>query len=144
MLIARSPVRNVLVAVAGVAALAIAGCGAEDSAPTSATPDAPSPASGPSKDLDGVVMVAGDRGLYVRCTGAGSPTVVMEGGDGDTSDSYAFAEATVAKATRTCVYDRANLGRSDPAPGPRGLPELVGDLEQLLHAAKDPQALRPR
>ena len=30
--------------------------------------------------------------------------------------------------TRTCVYDRADLGRSGPAPGPRGLPELVGDL----------------
>jgi pimeloyl-ACP methyl ester carboxylesterase len=36
------------------------------------------------------------------------------------------------------VYDRANLGRSDPAPGPRGLPELVGDLEALLQAAEIP------
>jgi hypothetical protein len=37
----------------------------------------------------------------------------MEGGDEDTSDSYAFAEPTVSKLTRTCVYDRANLGQSD-------------------------------
>ena len=26
-------------------------------------------------------------------------------------------------------YDRANLGKSDPAPGPRGLEDLVGDLQ---------------
>jgi pimeloyl-ACP methyl ester carboxylesterase len=62
----------------------------------------------------------------------------MEGGDDDTSDSYAFAEPAVSKVTRACVYDRGNLGRSDPAPGPRGLAELVGDLEQLLQAAKIP------
>ena len=36
------------------------------------------------------------------------------------------------------VYDRANLGNSDPAPGPRGLPELVADLEQVISAAKIP------
>jgi pimeloyl-ACP methyl ester carboxylesterase len=30
------------------------------------------------------------------------------------------------------------LGRSDPAPGPRGLTELVGDLEALLRAAEIP------
>ncbi len=92
----------------------------------------------PSQGVDGVVKIDGDRGLYVRCTGSGSPTVVMEGGDGDTSDSYAFAEPAVSDVTRTCVYDRANLGRSDPAPGPRGLSELVGDLERLLRTAEIP------
>ena len=59
----------------------------------------------------------------------------MEGGDEDTSSSYRFAEADVAAVTRTCVYDRANLGRSDADPGPRGLTDLVGDLEALLEAA---------
>ena len=62
----------------------------------------------------------------------------MEGGDEDTGDSYAFAEPSIAKVTRTCVYDRANLGRSDPAAGPRGLSDLVGDFEGLLQAAKIP------
>ena len=41
----------------------------------------------------------------------------MEGGDGDTSDSYAFAEPAVSKVTRACVYDRANLGQAIPLPG---------------------------
>ena len=64
--------------------------------------------------------VDGGRGALREMTGTGSPTVVMEGGDGDTSDSYFFAEDDVAQVTRTCVYDRANLGQADPAPGPRG------------------------
>ncbi|MGH8773760.1 MAG: alpha/beta fold hydrolase [Jiangellaceae bacterium] len=56
-------------------------------------------------------------------------------GDADTSDSYGFAEQRLAASTRTCVYDRANLGRSDPAPGPRGFTDLVGDLESLVDTA---------
>ena len=88
--------------------------------------------------IDRVVDVAGERGLYLRCSGTGSPTVVMEGGDGDTSDSYAFAESRLAAVTRTCVYDRANLGGSDPAPGPRGFTDLVEDLDRLLVNAEVP------
>jgi hypothetical protein len=109
--------------------------GASAAGNASAAADGPSPLAG-SEDLDRVISIEGNRGLYVRCTGSGSPTVVMEGGDGDTSNSYAFAEPSIAKVTRTCVYDRANLGRSGPAPGPRGLRELVGDLDRLLNAAQ--------
>jgi pimeloyl-ACP methyl ester carboxylesterase len=95
-------------------------------------------AAGAEGKLDRVVEIEEGRGLYVRCTGAGSPTVVMEAGDEGDSSQYAFAEQAVAKKTRTCVYDRANLGRSDPAPGPRRLPDLVGDLENLLDSAEIP------
>lgn len=143
--------RRLAVALAGLAAvcataLLVAACGGDEDASTSAA--APTQASEPDTssgetgrdvaDLDRVVKIEGGRGLYVRCTGTGSPTVMMEGGDGDTSDSYFFAEDDVAQVTRTCVYDRANLGQSDPAPGPRGLDELVGDLEALLEAAEIP------
>jgi pimeloyl-ACP methyl ester carboxylesterase len=85
-------------------------------------------------DIEGLVDVGG-RSLYVRCTGTGSPTIMLEGGDEDTSSSYSYAEADLAAVTRTCVYDRANLGSSDPDPGPRGLAELVADFETLLRAA---------
>jgi pimeloyl-ACP methyl ester carboxylesterase len=122
-------------------ALILGACGNDDNASTAPEAD-PSPTeTGPDQTaggLDGVVNIDGGRGLYVRCTGTGSPTVFMEGGDGDTSDSYAFAEEDVSEVTRACVYDRANLGRSDPAPGPRGLEELVGDLEALLDTAEIP------
>jgi pimeloyl-ACP methyl ester carboxylesterase len=121
-----------------VATLAACGDGDEGGMSRTGTTDADSAAAPSRKELDRVVKVEGDRGLYVRCTGTGSPTVVMEGGDEDTSDSYAFAEPAISKVTRTCVYDRANLGRSDPDPGPRGLTDLVGDLERLLKAAEIP------
>ncbi len=136
---------------AAIAILASA-CGTGDEAPGSPDNSDTAPSSSASVDaapspttaslsiqvLDGRVDIGGGRSLYVRCSGAGSPTVVLEGGDGDTSDSYLFAEERLAMEARTCVYDRANLGQSDPAPGPRGLPELVGDLEALLQAAEIP------
>ena len=122
-----------LAASALVLTVITASCGGDDES-------SPTPADEPAtaEAVDRVVKIDGDRGLYIKCAGRGSPTVVMEGGDGDTSDSYAFAAPEVTQVTRTCVYDRANLGRSDPAPGPRGLAELVRDLEQLLRAGKVP------
>ena len=96
-------------------------------------------AAGAEGKLDRVIEIDGERGLYLRCTGAGSPTVVMEAGDEGDSSQYAFAEQAVSKKTRTCLYDRAGLGSSDPAPpAPRELPDLVGDLEKLLDAAEIP------
>ena len=128
---------GVMLIAVGACGLLLTGCGGEaSSADTSSGASSSRAASG--EDLDRVVTIDGKRGLYVRCTGSGSPTVVMEGGDGDTSGSYAFAERGISEVARTCVYDRANLGRSDPAAGPRGLSDLVGDLEALLQAAKIP------
>jgi pimeloyl-ACP methyl ester carboxylesterase len=117
-----------------LATAALNGCGGRDDAATGQTTTVSSAAP-----IDRVVSVDGERGLYLRCSGAGSPTVVLEGGDEDTSDSYAFAEGRLAAVTRTCVYDRANLGRSDAAPGPRGYSELVDDLDRLLVKASVPK-----
>lgn len=128
------PCAVTLIAV-GVCGLLLAGCGGgASSADTSSS--GLSTRAAPEEDLDRVVGIDGERGLYVRCTGSGSPTIVMEGGDEDTSDSYAFAVPSISEVARTCVYDRANLGGSDPAAGPRGLSDLVGDFEALLRAAK--------
>ena len=115
-----------------VVAVVLSGCGGGDASTAEAT------AVSSKAPIDRVVKVDGGRGLYLRCSGTGSPTVVMEGGDEDTSDSYAFAESRLAAVTRTCVYDRANLGRSDPAPGPRGYTDLVEDLDRLLVEAEVP------
>ena len=81
----------------------------------------PSPAA--EADINGLVDVGAGRMMYGRCTGASSPTVILEGGDEDTSSSYGFAVQSLAAVTRRCAFDRANLGNSDPAPGPRGLPD---------------------
>jgi hypothetical protein len=116
--------------------VAVSGCGGDD--PTGEARESLPTATAETELVDGNVDVGGGRELYVRCTGSGSPTVVMEAGDDDTSESYSFAEEEISGVTTTCVYDRANLGRSDPAPGPRGLPQLVGDLDRMLDTAKVP------
>lgn len=126
------PFRLVLASLA--LAVVLSGCGGGDDAGTGQTTTVSSAAT-----IDRVVNIDGERGLYLRCSGTGSPTVVMEGGDEDTSDGYAFAESRLAAVTRTCVYDRANLGRSDAAPGPRGYAELVEDLDRLLVKASVPE-----
>ena len=129
----------------GLLALLLAVCGglsgcSDHRAESTAAPPARSTSSAPAAgaDVDGLVDVGGGRKIYVRCTGTGSPTLILEGGDEDTSSSYAYAEADLAAVTRTCVYDRANLGSSDPDPGPRGLGELVADFEGVLKAANIP------
>ena len=130
-----------LVAVALVATAAACSDdqGESHGAPSQSSPSKSTPVSmdASTGDVDGLVRVDG-RSLYVRCTGRGSPTLILEGGDEDTSDSYSFAEADLAEVTRTCVYDRANLGRSDPDPGPRGLAELVADFDGVLKSANIP------
>lgn len=118
------------------AACALVACGGDDS-PTTSPEETSGPASTEDTIEEGTVVdVDGDRGLFVRCTGEGSPTIVMEGGDEDTSASYAFAEERLAAETRTCVYDRVNLGASDPREGPLQLDDYVADLEALFEAAE--------
>ncbi|MEO8468365.1 MAG: alpha/beta hydrolase [Chloroflexota bacterium] len=77
----------------------------------------------------------GGRSLYVECSGSGSPTVVMDAGLGNTHDTWRLVAPMIAKHTRTCTYDRANLGASDPAAKPRSSAEVIADLDALLKAA---------
>src|ERR671920_2020975 len=62
-------------------------------------------AAGAEGKLARVVEIEGGRGLYVRCTGSGSPTVVMEAGDETDSSHYINVEGAVSarSTTRTCV-----------------------------------------
>ena len=107
-----------------------------DAAETTNSP-LPSITSDPDEFAE-TVTISDGRGLFLHCSGTGAPTVVLEGGDDDTSQSYAYAFDQLAEVTRTCAYDRANLGQSDPDPRCRGLEELVTDLEQVLRAGNVP------
>jgi alpha/beta hydrolase fold len=131
-------IRASITTLAVAAILVLGACGSDDADESVDTATTATTTTADTGGLDEVVQIGDGRGLYARCTGTGSPTVVMEGGDLDTSDSYLFAEEAIAEETRVCVYDRANLGQSDPAPGPRGLAELVGDVEGLLESAPIP------
>ena len=79
----------------------------------------------------------GDRSLYLDCRGAGVPTIVLEAGMGSDSSTWSAVHDRLALTTRTCAYDRAGLGRSDPR-GVHTLSESAVDLETLLRAAREP------
>src|SRR5262245_12449088 len=64
-----------------------AGCGGGDGSDAATGPASATEAtSTPEAVADDVVDIGG-RGLYLKCTGSGSPTVAMEAGDADWSSS---------------------------------------------------------
>ena len=77
--------------------------------------------------------------MYLECWGEGSPTIVIDAGGGEIQEYREYAAtftSRLAQQRRVCAYDRAGLGRSDPAPDkPRQLEDLTGDLHALLEAA---------
>lgn len=87
----------------------------------------------------GAVSVTGDRlvdvgghRLNIRCTGSGSPAVILEPGLGEPAREMAKLIAPqAAGTTRVCMYDRAGHGRSDVAPNA----DAARDLHELLKRA---------
>jgi pimeloyl-ACP methyl ester carboxylesterase len=84
-----------------------------------------------------LVDVGGYR-LHIHCTGTGSPTVVIDAGQGDWSTSWGVVQQEVAKTTRICTYDRAGLGWSEPGPLPRDAAQFAKELHTLLQNANIP------
>lgn len=85
-----------------------------------------------------LVDVGGYR-LHVNCTGTGSPTVVIDAGQGDWSTSWGSVQQEVAKTTRICAYDRAGLGWSEAGPLPRDAAQFAKELHTLLQNANIPR-----
>ena len=84
-----------------------------------------------------LVDVGGYR-LYLRCSGSGGPTVVLEAGLGESSSAWKTIAPVVARQTRVCSYDRAGSGRSESATGSRSSIQTVTDLHTLLDRAGEP------
>ena len=125
----------------------VTGCGATtsaDGAPQATTTLSPhqSPQATPAV-LAETFSVGDGRELFLRCAGEGSPTIILEAGGQDDSDTWGPAYGRpffeqLQQLSRTCAYDRANMGRSDPAPGPRYAQDSADDLAALLAAAEVP------
>jgi CubicO group peptidase (beta-lactamase class C family)/pimeloyl-ACP methyl ester carboxylesterase len=96
--------------------------------------------------VPGALVDIGNRSLFLSCSGTGSPTVILESGLNDTAAVWSAVQGEVARTTRVCSYDRANVpgGASDPSdrttstPRLRSTAELVADLHALLAAAAVP------
>ena len=86
----------------------------------------------------GQLVDVGGHGLHLRCTGSGSPTVVLEPGLGEISSIFAWVEPAVAQDTRVCVYDRAGRGWSESGAGPQDGVQIATDLHALLDNAQIP------
>jgi alpha/beta hydrolase fold len=78
-----------------------------------------------------LIDVDGHR-LHLRCTGAGTPTVVLEPGAGEMSSNLGWITPAVARDTRVCVYDRAGRGWSEPTDTPQDGRQIATDLHTLL------------
>src|SRR5437867_8494430 len=78
-----------------------------------------------------LVDVGGHR-LHVWCTGAGTPSVILESGLGGSSFDWGYVQPEVARFTRVCSYDRAGMGYSDAGPSPRTTRRIARELALLL------------
>lgn len=103
-----------------------------------AVTDSGPPTSAPPTDAlaDGELVDIGGRSLFVNCVGDAKdgPTILLEAGETGDSLTWDKVVPSLPPDVRTCSYDRANLGRSDPAPIPRTAQDVVDDLDSLLDA----------
>ena len=85
--------------------------------------------------FDGSVDI-GNRSLYATIRGNG-PVVVLNSGSGKPGvGGWDAIEPDLTQFATVVTYDRAGLGRSDPAPNPPSANEMVSDLRALLLAVE--------
>jgi len=96
----------------------------------------------------GLVDIGSGRKMYLKCTGKGSPTVVLVGGLRASAEDWSISDksqptvfAEIGKITRVCACDRPGTpvgekpSRSDAVPQPTTAKDAVTDLHALLTAA---------
>jgi pimeloyl-ACP methyl ester carboxylesterase len=80
----------------------------------------------------GRLVDVGGRRLHLQCAGAASPTLLFEMGAGAWSVFWTRIHREMAGVTRSCLYDRAGFGWSDPGPLPRSPDALLADLQAVV------------
>jgi len=86
------------------------------------------PAPGVLVNVDGYMM-------HIYCTGAGSPTIILDAANMGTVSTWAWIQPEVAKTSRVCAYDRADSGWSDLSPQPNDTKQNAEVLHTLLQSA---------
>ena len=84
----------------------------------------------------GQAVDIGGRTLNLYCSGEGTPTVILEPGGNSPGYEQLLLQSKMAVFTRTCWYDRAGVGWSDPPSSPRTSASIVSDLHQALQRAR--------
>lgn len=89
--------------------------------------------------MPGRLVDVGDYRLHIDCRGSGDIPVVIDAGAGAWSIFFTHVQhSLIDRGARVCTYDRAGLGWSEPAPGPRTSSQMADDLHRLLQAAGEP------
>lgn len=125
-----------LVATAALLAACSGGAGTQPARPVSSAAAATAQAT-PNTTLVGDFDVGG-RTMHLVCVGpvdTGRPTVIFEAGLGGDLTVWAPVLTPLSATERGCSYDRAGVGMSEPADGPRTTADQVSDLRALLKAA---------
>ena len=86
----------------------------------------------------GRLVDIGTHTLHVSCLGQGQPAVIIDAGLGSSSLEWLGIQKALARNTRTCIYDRAGYGLSEPGPLPRTSSRIADELFLLLRAAAIP------
>src|SRR5262245_59550323 len=88
---------------------------------------------GASRDLRrlpriGRAIDIGGRSINLFCSGEGSPTIVLISGNATPGYAWSHVQPRLSWYTRTCWFDRAGEGWSDPGPFPRTSAATAADL----------------
>jgi len=85
----------------------------------------------------GFMVTAHNHKLHLHCEGKGPVTVFLVAGLNEFSLHWSGLQPLLARETKTCSYDRAGLGWSEPAEHAPALDNSVSDLHELLQARGD-------
>lgn len=89
-----------------------------------------------AEEMQGQLYDIGGYRLHMTCMGeGGGPTVIFDAGLGGFSLEWLRIQRALVEDVRTCAYDRAGYGWSDPGPAPRTTSQLSDELYRLLGAA---------
>lgn len=85
--------------------------------------------------------------FYLRCNGTTPPTIVYMHGSISETDVVPHTNgapflSSLGDEHRVCVYDRRNLGRSDPVNARQRPKDALNDMRRLLGLAVPGRAFR--
>lgn len=132
--------RHLAVVAAALFVAILAACGSADTPPPAPAPQAAAPTPVPLTTpvpliLEDSVDVEG-HSIGYACAGEGSPTVVFDASFGQPGVSWLPVQSIMPFNIRTCVYDRAGVGASQPGPLPRNSQRIATELHSLLENAR--------
>ena len=85
----------------------------------------------------GSMVTAQNHKLHVHCEGKGPVTVFLVAGLNEFSLQWSQLQPLLARETKTCSYDRAGLGWSEPAEHAPTIENSVNDLREVLQVLGD-------